>query len=60
MGNNPLSEKRTQIIRGLEKTYQKMVEFKKAKTSPIIVSRNGKVVELDPNKAAPTTSYKTE
>jgi sulfur carrier protein ThiS len=51
---NETSEK---IIRGLELTYKKMIEFKKSKNSPVVVSQNGKVVELDPNTAPPTVVY---
>lgn len=36
-----LKEKREKIIKGLELAYKKLVEFKKQKKSPMIVSRNG-------------------
>ncbi len=38
------------IKEGLEKAYLKLIEFKKYKRSPIIVSKNGKVIELAPEK----------
>lgn len=38
------------IIEGLERAYQKLIEFKKYKKTPIIVSKDGKVVEIDPDK----------
>lgn len=38
------------IIEGLEKAYQKLIEFKKYKKTPMIVSIDGKVVAIDPNK----------
>ena len=53
-----ISEKSKNIIRGLELAYEKMIEFKKSKNTPLVVSRNGKVVEIDPHKAAPTTTYR--
>lgn len=53
-----LKEKREKIIKGLELAYKKLVEFKKQKKSPMIVSRNGEVVEIDPNDMPPTTLYK--
>ena len=34
------------IIEGLERAYKKLIEFKKYKKTPIIVSKNGKVVEI--------------
>lgn len=38
------------IIEGLEKAYKKLIEFKKYKKTPIIVSKDGKVVEIYPHK----------
>jgi hypothetical protein len=38
------------IIEGLEKAYKKLIEFKKYKKTPIIVSRDGKVVEIHPDQ----------
>jgi len=38
------------ILEGLEKAYKKMVEFKKYKKTPIIVSQGGKVVEVSPEE----------
>lgn len=37
------------IIEGLERAYLKLIEFKKFKKTPIIVSKDGKVIELNPN-----------
>jgi sulfur carrier protein ThiS len=53
-----LKEERDRIVRGLEETYRKLIEFKKQKKSPMIVVRNGKIVAVDPNEILPTTSYK--
>lgn len=36
------------ILFGLRETYKNLVKFKREKNSPIIVSENGKIVELDP------------
>jgi hypothetical protein len=38
------------IIEGLERAYRKLIEFKKYKKTPIIVSKDGKVVEINPDK----------
>ena len=46
------------IVRGLELTYKRLIEFKKSKNSPLVVSRNGKVVKLDPHEVPSTTTYK--
>jgi len=39
------------IIEGLEKAYKKLIEFKKYKKTPLIVLRNGKIIELSPEEA---------
>jgi len=53
-----LKEERDKIVKGLEETYKKLVEFKKQKNSPMIVIREGKIVAVDPNEILPTTLYK--
>ncbi|MCB9426934.1 MAG: hypothetical protein H6584_07915 [Flavobacteriales bacterium] len=57
MKENSLEEKRDKIVRGLEATYAKLVEFKKSKKSPLIVSKDGKVIQINPEAAEPTTTY---
>lgn len=53
-----LKEERDRIVKGLEETYKRLVEFKKQKNSPMIVTRNGKIEAVDPNEILPTTLYK--
>ncbi|MFD2201948.1 hypothetical protein [Shivajiella indica] len=53
-----LKEERDKIVKGLEEAYRKLVEFKKAKNSPLVVVRNGKIVEIDPYDVPPTILYK--
>mgnify|MGYP001214944137 CR=1 FL=1 len=48
-----LKELEDKLTKGLEKAYSKMLEFKKQKDSPIIMSKNGEIVEVDPNKITP-------
>ena len=36
------------IIKGMDKVYQKMIEFKKQKNSVIVVMRDDKIVKLKP------------
>ena len=38
------------IIEGLEIAYKKLIEFKKYKKTPIIVLKEGKIVEISPEK----------
>ena len=58
MEDKELKEKREKIVKGLELAYKRLIAYKKIKNTPLIVSRNGKVIELDPNHALPTTVYK--
>ena len=53
-------ERQNKIVKGLEKAYEKMVEFKKKNNSPLIVSRNGKIIAIPPDEILPTTSAKNE
>ncbi len=39
-------EHRENIIKGLEKAYRKLVAFKKYKKSPMIILKDGKVIEI--------------
>ncbi|MEI6185241.1 MAG: hypothetical protein WCP65_06900 [Bacteroidota bacterium] len=41
-------EFRNKILKGLEKAYERMVEFKKQKNSVIVVMRDNKIVKLKP------------
>ncbi|MTI23914.1 hypothetical protein E1163_03015 [Fulvivirga kasyanovii] len=53
-----LKEERDKIVKGLEETYRRLVEFKKQKNSPMIIIKDGEVVALDPHEVPPTTLYK--
>lgn len=55
-----LKNMRKDIVLGLEKAYEKLVEFKRYKKSPLIVSENGEVLEIEPEKIEPKTVYKYE
>lgn len=46
------------ILQGLEKSYQKLVEFKQYKKSPLIVAKRGVIMEIQHDKIALTTIYK--
>ncbi|MFB6306023.1 MAG: hypothetical protein ABEH43_03390 [Flavobacteriales bacterium] len=43
------------IIKGLERSYKKLINYKKQLNSPLIIQKNGKIVEVDPNELPPTT-----
>lgn len=53
--NNDITQR---ILQGLEKSYQKLVEFKRYKKSPLIVAKDGVIMEIEPEKILPTTRYK--
>lgn len=54
---NQMDEQTKKILRGLEKSYQKLVEFKRYKNSPLVVAKDGVIVEIQPDKIQPTTTY---
>jgi hypothetical protein len=41
-------EERDKILKGLEKVYEKLLEFKKAKNSELVVLRDNKIVKIKP------------
>ncbi len=58
MGNKEqMQDLEDKIAHGLEEAYRKMVEFKKHKKTPLIVSKNGKIVAIPPEKIPPTVVY---
>jgi hypothetical protein len=60
MDNKELEKERDLIIKGLEESYERLVRFKKANNSPLVISKNGKVVEIPPEDIPPRTTYKRE
>ena len=56
--NEQLKEERDKIVKGLEETYRRLIEFKKQKNSPMIIMKDGKIVAVDPNDLSPTILYK--
>lgn len=51
------SELGKKLRKGLEKSYEKMVEFKKYKKTPLVVSQNGKIVEIPYQDIPATAKY---
>lgn len=41
-------ETKNKILIGLEKVYEKLIEFKKQKNSELVVLQNGKIVKIKP------------
>lgn len=48
-------ENRDKIILGLEKAFNKLIEFKKYKNTPLITLKDGKIIEIDPENIKPAT-----
>jgi hypothetical protein len=44
-------ELRNKILLGLEKVYEKLIEFKKQKNTDLVVIRDNKVVRIKPDQA---------
>ena len=58
MNDKALQDKEFEkIARGLEEAYRKMIIFKRQKNSPVVVSVNGEVKEIDPYDMPSTTTY---
>lgn len=51
-------KERDLIVKGLEETYRKVIEYKKRINSPMVVMQDGKIVKVDPHDMPPTTVYK--
>ncbi|MCH5599452.1 hypothetical protein [Niabella ginsengisoli] len=43
-------ELRDKILLGLEKVYEKLLEFKKSKNSELVVLRDNKIVRIKPEQ----------
>jgi hypothetical protein len=41
-------EEKTKILKGLEKVYSKLLEYKKSINSELVVLRNNKIVKIKP------------
>jgi hypothetical protein len=41
-------EEKNKILKGLEKVYEKLLEFKKSKNSVLVVLRDNKIVRIKP------------
>ena len=42
------TEEKIKILKGLEKVYEKLLEFKKTKNSELVILRNNKIVKIKP------------
>ena len=49
-------EEKIKILKGLEKVYEKLIEFKKSKNSELVVLRNNKIMKIKPRRARKSDS----
>ena len=48
MDKNEQTVKQKKILEGLEKVYEKLVEFKKKMGSELVILKDGKIVKVKP------------
>jgi predicted nuclease of restriction endonuclease-like RecB superfamily len=41
-------EEKNKILKGLEKVYERLIEFKKMKNSELVILRDNKIVKIKP------------
>lgn len=41
-------EEKNKILQGLEKVYEKLIEFKKQKNSELVILKNNQIVRIKP------------
>lgn len=41
-------EEKNKILQGLEKAYEKLIEFKKQKNSELVILKNNQIVRIKP------------
>lgn len=41
-------ERRNKILKGLEKAYEKMLEFKRKNDSEVVIIRDNKIIKIKP------------
>lgn len=42
------TEEKNKILKGLEKVYEKLIEFKKQKKTELVIIRDNKIVKVKP------------
>ena len=47
-----LSDLEAKVSKGLKIAHKKMIAFKKYKKTPIVISHNGKIIEVQPKDMA--------
>lgn len=50
-------DERIKVMEGLERSYRALVEFKRYKKSPLVVEKNGEIIEIAPEDIPLTAQY---
>ncbi|WP_435353811.1 hypothetical protein [Emticicia sp. SJ17W-69] len=50
MKPHKLSEQQTKILEGMDKVYEKLIEFKKKNKSDLVVLKGDKIVRIKPEQ----------
>ena len=45
-----IEEIREKILKGLDKTYEKLLEFKRRNNGVLVISKNGEIIKIKPDK----------
>ena len=48
MKSDKRSPKQIKILEGMDKVYEKLIEFKKRMNSELVILKNGKIVKVKP------------
>lgn len=48
MANDKKTTNQTKIIEGMDKVYEKLIEFKRKMNSELVVLKDGKIVRIKP------------
>ncbi len=47
--NDKQIELKNKIVKGLELVYERLIEFKKAKNTALVIMKNGKITKVKPD-----------
>ncbi len=48
MSTKDIKEQKRKILEGLDKVYEKLIEYKRSKNSDLVIMKKGKVVKVKP------------
>lgn len=48
MGSDKKTDNQTKILEGMDKVYEKLIEFKRKMNSELVILKDGKIVRIKP------------